>query len=94
MSEPSLVLDDPLRGSSWVSALGPSRRGSAGELNAASTVVEEVGERPVPDVVEQTGDAQRLDDEPFGRDRALASPPAALPAGSDRGNGPTGRPRA
>ena len=35
-------------------------------------IVEEVGERPVPDVVEQAGNAQRLDHEPFGRDRALA----------------------
>ena len=35
-------------------------------------IVEEVGERPVPDVVEQTGDAQRLDHESLGRDRLLA----------------------
>src|SRR5712691_9813630 len=28
-----------------------------------------MGERPVPDIVQKTGDAKRLDDEPFGRNR-------------------------
>ena len=55
--------------SSWVRRLPPGRRGSAGAREGRQDVlVEEVGERPVPDVVEQAGDAQRLDDEALGRD--------------------------
>ena len=57
--------------SSWVSRFGPARRGSAGRLERVEDVlVEEVGERPVSDVVEQAGDPQRLDDQALGRDAA------------------------
>ena len=69
--------------SSWLSALPAGRRASPGAGKAAQdVVVEEVGERPVADVVEQPGHAQRLDDEPFGR--RLARPAPRRPAPSQR----------
>ena len=56
--------------SSWVSRLPAGRRGSAGAAKGGQHVlVEEVGERPVPDVVEQAGHPQRLDDQALGRER-------------------------
>ena len=55
--------------SSWVSRLPAGRRGSDGAGNATQrVVVEEVGHRPVPDVMEQPRDAEGLHDEPFRRD--------------------------
>ena len=56
--------------SSWVSRLPAGRRGSGGAANAGQhVVVEEVGERAVPDVVEQAGHPERLDDQALGRRR-------------------------
>ena len=50
--------------SSWVSRLPAGRRASAGAgKRRQHVVVEEVGERSVPDVVEQAGHPHRLDDE-------------------------------
>ena len=49
-------------------------------------VVEEVGERSVPDVVEQAGHPERLDDEPFRRDRLAGPGPGPGRAGG-RGEG-------
>ena len=46
----------------------PARVGRRRE-RGQHVVVEEVGERPVADVVEQAGHPQRLDDEALGRDR-------------------------
>ena len=46
----------------------PARVGGRRE-GGQHVVVEEVGERPVPDVVEQAGHPQRLDDEALGRER-------------------------
>ena len=46
----------------------PARVGRRRE-GGQDVVVEEVGERPVPDVVEQPGHPQRLDDEALGRRR-------------------------
>ena len=56
--------------SSWVSRLpsGPPRVGRRLEVGQ-DVVVEEVGERPVPDVMEEPGHPQGLDHQPFGRDR-------------------------
>ena len=52
-----------------MSRFAPGRRGSAGRVERRQdVVVEEVGERSVPDVVEQAGHAQRLGDQALGRD--------------------------
>ena len=80
--------------SSWESDLlagppGIGRRREAGQ----DVVVEEVGERPVPDVVEQAGHPQGLGDEALGRD-GFAGLGRGRAAGSGRASGPTGRPRA
>ena len=48
-------------------AVGPTRirwRRKAGQ----HVIVEEMGERSMPDVVQESGHPERLDDEPFGRD--------------------------
>ena len=47
---------------------GPARVGRGGE-GGQDVVVEEMGERPVADVVEQSGHAQGLDHQAFRRDR-------------------------
>ena len=64
---PELVLDDPLRqvlvGQPLVAE--PTRVGRRREPGQ-DVVVEEVGERSVPDVVEQAGHPERLDDEALG----------------------------
>ena len=81
--------------SSWVSALagGPARVGGRGEARQ-DVVVEEVGERPVADVVEQPGDPQRLDDEPLRRDAARRRADERRRAATGRATAPTARPRA
>ena len=67
---PELALDDQLREVLVGQPLagGPAGVGRRRE-RGQDVVVEEVGERPVPDVVEQPGDPQRLDDEPLRGDR-------------------------
>ena len=80
--------------SSWVSRLPAGRRGvGRGREGGQHVVVEEVGERPVADVVEQPGHPQRLDDEPLRRER-LAGRRERRRAGSGRATAPRGRPRA
>ena len=65
------------------------RRGREG---GQDVVVEEVGEWPVADVVQQARDPQRLDDEAFARG---GSPrPVSAPRSEGTAGGPTGRPRA
>ena len=56
--------------SSWVSRLASGRRGSAGASKAARTwSSKKWANGPWPDVVEEPGHAQGLDDEALGRDR-------------------------
>ena len=77
--------------SSWVSRLPAGRRTSAGAGKRGQDVlVEEVGERSVPDVVEQAGHPQRLDDQALGRD-AGRRPRAGSRAGSGRATAPRAR---
>ena len=54
-------------------AAGPARVGRGGE-RGQDVVVEEVGERAVPDVVEQAGHPQGLDDQALGRDGRRRAP--------------------
>ena len=67
---PQLALDHQLREVLVGQALGagPARVDRGGE-GGQELLVEEVGERPVADVVEEARDPQRLDDQPLGRDR-------------------------
>ena len=68
---PELALDDQLREVLVGQPLAgrPARVGRRRE-GGQHVVVEEMGERPVADVVEQAGHPQRLDDEALGRDAA------------------------
>ena len=74
-----LVLDDPPRQVlvGQPLAVRPPRIGGRLELGQ-DVVVEEVGERPVPDVMEEPGHPQRLDDEPLGRDRLVRPSASAV----------------
>ena len=91
---PELALDDQLREVLVGHPLaGRPARVGGGREGGQHVVVEEVGERSVPDVVEQAGHPHRLDDEALRRERLAGAPPAS-PEGSDRAIGPTGRPRA
>ena len=70
MQRPELVLDDPLRQVLVGQPLaGRHAAGRPGREVGEDVVVEEVGERPVADVVEQAGHPQRLDHQPLRRDR-------------------------
>ena len=96
ISVAELALDDQLAevlvGQALAGAAAGVLRGGEGREHP---VVEEVGERPVADVVEEARDPQRLDDEPLGRAaarRARAS--AARPAARAAAPAPTGPPRA
>ena len=67
---PELVLDDPARQVLVGQSLAGRPAGVGRRLEGGQDVlVEEVGERPVADVVEQPGHPHRLDDEAFGRGR-------------------------
>ena len=93
---PELVLDDPLRqvlvGQPLAAgAPGVGRRRERGQ----DVVVEEVGERAVADVVEQSRHPERLDDEALGREGLVRAGGRPAPcAGSGRASAPTARPRA
>ena len=94
ISGAELALDDQLREVLVGQPLArrPARVGRRGERRQ-DVVVEEVGERPVADVVEEPGDPERLDDQALGR-RRLAGRERASPAATGRASGPTARPRA
>ncbi len=62
--------------SSWVRVFGPSPTRIGGRREGGQhVVVEEVGERSMPDVVQQAGDPERLDDQALGRQRSSAVEP-------------------
>ena len=70
MIVPSSSLDDQLREVLVGQPLGAgSARIGRRPERRQDVVVEEMRERPVAHIVEQTGDAQRLDHEPLGRHR-------------------------
>ena len=67
--------------SSWVSRLPAARRASGGAgKRGEDVVVEEVGERPVADVVEEPGDPERLDDQALATAARLAGAHASVAA--------------
>ena len=96
MSAAELALDDQLREVLVGQPLAGRpprvrRRGEGGE----DVVVEEVGERPVADVVEEPGDPERLDDEALATGAASpARRPSVRPQRRVERPAPRARPRA